>query len=115
VRKKHEIPLLATALEDRLEFRTSLGHGKGVTEACGAEPGRQGAEKLYGALSRWDATVRQEPQGGGSMRKRKPQQIRAVERNAPARGMEAVSGVERKKPAPAARASEKGRAGRKAS
>ena len=57
VRKKHEIPLLGTALEDRLEFRTSLGHGKGVTEAAAQSPAGKELKKLYGALSRWDAQL----------------------------------------------------------
>ena len=57
VRRKHEIPLLGTALEDRLEFRTSLGHGKGVTEAAAQSPAGKELKKLYGALSRWDAQL----------------------------------------------------------
>ena len=109
VRKEHGIPLLGAALEDHLEFRTSLGSGKGVTEAAAQSPAGKELKKLYAALSRWDAAARQEPQGGGRMRKRKPAaKSAAMSATRRREELEAVSGVERKKPAIAGRAARKG-------
>jgi len=54
VRKKHQVPLVAVALEEHLEFRTSLGAGKGITEAAAQSPAGKELKRLYGALNRWD-------------------------------------------------------------
>ena len=63
VRKEHGIPLLGAALEEHLEFRTSLGSGRGVTEAAAQSPAGKELKKLYGALSRWDEQLAKSRKG----------------------------------------------------
>jgi chromosome partitioning protein len=63
VRKQHGIPLLGAALEEHLEFRTSLGSGRGVTEAAAHSPAGKELRKLYGALSRWDEQLAKSRKG----------------------------------------------------
>jgi chromosome partitioning protein len=63
VRKQHGIPLLGAALEEHLEFRTSLGSGRGVTEAAAQSPAGKELKKLYGALSRWDEQLAKSRKG----------------------------------------------------
>jgi chromosome partitioning protein len=63
VRKEHGIPLLGAALEEHLEFRTSLGSGRGVTEAAAQSPAGKELRKLYGALSRWDEQLAKSRKG----------------------------------------------------
>jgi hypothetical protein len=63
VRKEHGIPLLGASLEEHLEFRTSLGSGRGVTEAAAQSPAGKELKKLYGALSRWDEQLAKSRKG----------------------------------------------------
>ena len=63
VRKEHRIPLLGAALEEHLEFRTSLGSGKGVAEAAAQSPAGKELKKLYAALSRWDQQLAKSRKG----------------------------------------------------
>jgi chromosome partitioning protein len=63
VRKEHGIPLLGAALEEHLEFRTSLGGGKGVTEASAQSPAGKELKKLFAALSRWDEQLAKSRKG----------------------------------------------------
>jgi chromosome partitioning protein len=63
VRNKHRVPLLGAALEDHIEFRTSLGSGRGVTEAAAQSEAGKELKKLYGALSRWDEQLAKSRKG----------------------------------------------------
>jgi chromosome partitioning protein len=54
-RKAHKVPVLSTELEDRLDFRTSLASGRGVTEAAARSDAGKELKRLYEALIKWDA------------------------------------------------------------
>jgi chromosome partitioning protein len=56
-RKRHRVPVLDAGLQDRLEFRKSLGVGKGVTELMPDSPAAKELAKLYKALCKWDARL----------------------------------------------------------
>jgi len=51
------VPVLSTELEDRLDFRKSLGAGKGVTEAAARSDAARELTRLYDALCKWDAQL----------------------------------------------------------
>ena len=54
-RRKHKVPVLDVELEDRPDFRRTLGIGKGVTEHAPRGKAAQELMRLYTSLCKWDA------------------------------------------------------------
>lgn len=56
-RKEHKVPVLDVELEDRPDFRRSLGLGKGITEHAPKGAAAQELTKVFKLLWRWDAKL----------------------------------------------------------